>query len=237
MLGILTLGFFVGMSHALEADHLAAMATLARGGGRRTLTLRGTFWGAGHALTLLAMGIFVILFGVVLSDAGAARLEFAVGLMLALLGGHLLVKLVRGRIHFHVHRHGEEAPHFHAHSHVGEEGDHGASAHAHAHPPGLPWRALLVGLVHGAAGSAALLTLALATTQSPWVALTYIALFGLGAMVGMAALSYAVALPLRFAERSAKAAHSAVTLGAALIAVWIGAHVMVTTAGLAWGGI
>ena len=190
MLGILALGFLMGMSHALEADHLAAMAAMSsdRSGGKRRMMVRGAFWGTGHTLTLFILGGVVLIFGFVLTDAGAARLEFAVGIMLVLLGLHLFYSMVRRRIHFHAHAHDNGKPHLHAHSHNGETKKHADSGHDHVHAQGLPWKALLVGLVHGAAGSAGLLTLAVATTQSPLIALGYILVFGIGSICGMALL-------------------------------------------------
>ena len=199
------------------------------------MMVRGAFWGTGHTLTLFILGGVVLIFGFVLTDAGAARLEFAVGIMLVLLGLHLFYSMVRRRIHFHAHAHDNGKPHLHAHSHNGETKKHADSGHDHVHAQGLPWKALLVGLVHGAAGSAGLLTLAVATTQSPLIALGYILVFGIGSICGMALLSYAVAWPLQIVERSAKILHGGVTLGAAIFAIGIGIHLVATTSEMAWG--
>lgn len=239
MLGLLSLGFLMGMAHALEADHLAAMAAMSadRSGGRRRMALRGAFWGSGHTITLFALGALVLIFGYALTEARAARLEFAVGVMLVLLGANLLWRLARRRVHFHAHSHGGGRMHLHAHSHAGETGPHAASTHDHAHPQGLPWRALLVGLMHGAAGSAGLLTLAVATTQSPLVALSYILIFGIGSVAGMATLSFAVAWPLSAIERTARVLHVGVAILAAIVAIGLGVDAMAANAPLAWGGL
>ncbi|GHE01094.1 hypothetical protein U879_13135 [Defluviimonas sp. 20V17] len=239
MLGFLSLGFLIGMTHALEADHLAAMAAMSaeKTGGRRRMALRGAFWGTGHTITLFALGALVLVFGYALTDVRAAWLEFAVGVMLVALGVNLLWRLARKRVHFHAHSHGNGNVHLHAHSHAGETAPHGASTHAHVHAQGLPWRALLVGLMHGAAGSAGLLALAVATTQSPTVALGYILIFGLGSVAGMAALSFAVAWPLASIERTAKVLHMGVVVAAAVVAIGIGAEVIAETAPIAWGGL
>lgn len=237
MLSILAVGFFIGMSHALEADHLAAMAAMSgdRTGGKRKMMVRGAFWGAGHTITLFMLGGLVLVFGFVLTDTNAARLEFAVGLMLVFLGLHLCYRMVRRRIHFHAHSHTDGKIHLHAHSHLGETTPHAASAHDHSHPEGLPWRALFVGLMHGAAGSAGLLALVIASTQSAVIALAYILIFGVGSICGMAMLSYAVAWPLQAVERSAKFVHIGVTLAAAIFAIGVGVNVMNDTVGPAWG--
>ena len=116
--------------------------------------------------------------------------------MLLLLGVDVLRRLVHDRVHFHAHKHGQNTVHVHAHSHAGE-GKHETSAHRHEHGEHFPMRALLVGLMHGMAGSAALILLTLETIQSPWTGLIYMLLFGTGSMLGMAALSFIIAIPLR----------------------------------------
>lgn len=96
-------------------------------------------------------------------------------------------------------------------------------------------RALVIGLVHGAAGSAGLLALAVAATQQPWTAVGYVAVFGLGSILGMAALSLVAAWPLGAAERHARWIHNGLSIGAATLAVVLGIDVMAESAGTAWG--
>jgi hypothetical protein len=120
-------------------------------------------------------------------------LELAVGLMLIALGGDVLRRLARQRIHFHVHSHGTGVRHFHAHSH----GAHRYSQHRHTHGQKPPLRALTMGMMHGMAGSAALILLSLGAVESVASGIIYIALFGVGSIVGMALLSVAIAIPLR----------------------------------------
>lgn len=237
--GFLLLGFLIGMSHALEADHLAAVGALAADprGGRRALVLRGAVWGLGHTLTLLALSLAVVTFGLVLTETRSAALEFGVGVMLVLLGLDVVRRMRRGRIHFHAHDHGDGKRHIHAHSHAGEEATHSESAHAHAHPVGFPIRALVVGLIHGAAGSAGLLALALAATQDAWVVAGYVAVFGLGSMAGMALLSFAASWPISWAERGAIWAYRGLTGTAAVVAIVIGLQVMFETGPIAWGAL
>ncbi|MEM7179040.1 MAG: high frequency lysogenization protein HflD [Pseudomonadota bacterium] len=235
MEGFLALGFLIGMSHALEADHLAAVGTMATGGSKRHLALRGAVWGLGHTITLFAICSAVIVFGVVLTEHLSAALELGVGVMLVLLGLDVLRRMRRQRVHFHAHDHGDGKPHFHAHSHAGAATPHQRDPHRHAHPHGFPLRALLVGLMHGAAGSAGLIALTVAATQDPWSALAYIALFGLGSMAGMATLSAIAAWPLGWAERGAKLLYRGLTIGAAALAIVLGLDVMAENASLAWG--
>lgn len=210
-LSILAVGLLLGMQHATEADHLAAVATLATRQGSLGQTVRqGVAWGVGHALTLMAFGGAVLLLGQAISPGLEQALETAVGVMLVLLGADVLRRMVRDRIHFHVHRHGPRVAHVHAHSHRGE-GAHAESAHRHAHPRRWPLRALAVGMMHGLAGSAALVVLALQALPSAGLGLGYIALFGLGSIVGMALLSAVVALPLRLSSRRLTGLHRSMT--------------------------
>lgn len=238
MEGFLALGFLMGIQHALEADHLAAVGAMAAGrkNSKLGLALRGAAWGVGHTITLLAICATVILLGLTLTDRVAATFEFGVGVMLVLLGLDVLRRMRAKRIHFHVHSHGDGRPHLHAHGHAGAVAAHASDPHDHRHPQGFPIRALAVGLMHGAAGSAGLLALIVAATRDPLVAVVYVAVFGLGSILGMATLSFVAAWPLGAAERGAKWLHTGLSLGAAVVAIGLGADVMAETAAIAWSG-
>jgi hypothetical protein len=158
---------------------------------------QGMAWGVGHTLTLMLFGGVVLALGKAIPDQLAQALEFGVGLMLIALGGDVLRRLRRSRVHIHVHSHPAGATHVHAHSHAAEE-DHGGSPHRHAHPQAPPLRALAIGMMHGMAGSAALILLSLQAVQSLPMALSYIVLFGVGSIAGMALLSAVIAIPLRW---------------------------------------
>ena len=167
MIGVLLLGLLVGMKHALEADHVAAVATLAtRAASVSERVKLASMWGAGHAGTLFLLG----------------------GTVLAL-GLDVLRRLRSRGVHFHRHHHGDGREHFHAHAHDASRG--------HKHTHGLLPRALLVGSLHGLAGTAALVVLSLQLTQSTVQALLYLATFGLGSVAGMATLSLAISVPVR----------------------------------------
>ncbi|WP_420349866.1 hypothetical protein [Pelagibius sp.] len=239
MEGFLVLGFLIGMQHALEADHLAAVGAMAVSGksSKRGLALRGAVWGLGHTITLFAICAAVILMGLTLTEQTSAALEFGVGVMLVLLGLDVLRRFRAKRIHFHVHSHDAGRPHLHAHSHAGATAAHRDDPHDHRHPAGFPLRALGVGLIHGAAGSAGLLALAVAATQDAWTALGYVLVFGLGSILGMAALSFVAAWPLGAAEQRARWIHTGLTLGAAALAIVLGVDVMAGTAETAWGSL
>lgn len=203
MTSALLLGLLIGLRHALEADHVAAVATLALRSRSIGRSIRdGAVWGLGHTLTLLAVGSCVLLAGTSVPPNVAGILEASVGAMLIALGIDVMRRLLRDRVHFHVHRHADGVEHFHAHSHRDEpRSAHDAAAHRHPHDRGFPRRALFIGLMHGLAGSAALIVLALGAVQSLWLGLLYMALFGLGSTLGMALLSTVIAVPLRWSGR------------------------------------
>src|SRR6266404_720924 len=228
MFGILGLGFLLGMQHALEADHIAAVSSIAA---RRTqigdIVKHGLTWGLGHTLTLFAFAGGAILLGHALPEHFAGPIETAVGVMLVGLGAHVLWRLWRDRVHFHRHGHGDGTVHIHAHSHAGENIPHIRAAHAHAH--GFRWRTLLVGLMHGMAGSAALLVFAVSQGSSSAVALGYIALFGNGSMIGMGALSTVIAVPLVVSARSLTWANRGLQGAVGLATVAIGIMTVVET--------
>ena len=196
----LMIGFLLGIKHATDADHLAAVATLATLATRQHSLAHsmkhGLAWGIGHSVTLLLFGGIVLALGTSIPQHVALALELVVGGMLILLGADVLRRLVRQRIHLHIHSHGARVRHVHAHSHAGE-GLHRDLPHEHAHSGGLPRRALLVGMTHGMAGSAALVVLSLGAVQSWTAGLMFVALFGAGSIVGMASLSVAIAIPSR----------------------------------------
>jgi ABC-type nickel/cobalt efflux system permease component RcnA len=224
---IFVLGFLLGMRHAADADHVAAVATLAtRSRSVAQTVLQGVAWGTGHTLTLMVFGGAVLLAGAAVPAQAAQALELAVGVMLVALGADALYRLWRERIHFHAHRHVDGAAHFHAHSHRGESVLHDPARHDHVHPRGFPARALLVGMVHGMAGSAALILLSLEALRSPAWGFAYIAIFGLGSILGMALLSVAIAVPLRLTSRHLARAHDGLSAGVGLATLVLGCYIV-----------
>lgn len=225
MSAVLLLGFFIGLQHAMEADHVAAVASLATRSRNLGETARlGLVWGVGHALTLFVFAGLVLAMDSAMPTHLAQGLELAVGLMLILLGLDVLWRVYRDRIHFHTHKHGN-LTHYHAHSHAGCS-DHTGDPHAHKHVRRFPLRALFVGMMHGMAGSAALILLTLETVVSPLQGMLYILLFGVGSVAGMVLLALIITLPIRYsahalswAQNGLKAAVGCVTsgLGIALV--------------------
>ncbi|MFB9265591.1 urease accessory protein [Bradyrhizobium erythrophlei] len=235
MFGILGLGFLLGMQHALEPDHIAAVSSIAA---RRTsigdIVKHGLTWGLGHTLTLFVFAGAAILLGRAIPETVAQPIETAVGIMLVGLGADVLWRLWRDRVHFHQHGHADGTTHFHAHSHAGETVPlactvpHARAAHAHAH--GFRWRTLLVGLMHGMAGSAALLVLTVSQAPSPLAGLGYVALFGIGSMIGMGALSSVIAVPLAASARWLTWANRSLQAAVGLVTIAIGIHVIIENA-------
>ncbi len=220
MSSILFLGFLIGMRHALEADHVAAVASLVTQNSSLANSVKtGVVWGLGHTITLFIFGYIVILTDSLLSERLAAYLEFAVGLMLAVLGIDVLKRLSREKIHFHRHKHRDGREHFHAHAHKGEK-EHRPEDHEHTHK--FPSRALFVGLMHGMAGSAALILLTLETVKSPLVGLLYMGLFSLGSIIGMAALSATLSIPLRYSFKGLTRAYNSLHLVVGVTTIIIG---------------
>ena len=219
---ILILGLLMGMQHALEADHVAAVSSIVsrdRSVGR--IARHGAVWGIGHTVTLTAVVGLGAVGGFAIDGSSAAWLEGAVGAMLVLLGGHVVWRLLRDRVHFHRHRHGDGTVHLHAHSHAGQPARSHGFDHEHDHPRRLPLRTLLVGMVHGLAGSAALVLLTASTINDPATGILYVLLFGLGSVAGMAALSALIALPLAWTARALTAANRALqaAIGGATVAL------------------
>ncbi len=221
-------GFCSVMQHALEVDHVAAVSSIAA---RRTdiadVVKHGLTWGLGHTLTLFAFAGVALGLGQAIPEHLARPIEGAVGIMLVGLGAHVLWRLWRDRVHFHKHSHGDGTVHVHAHSHAGEVLPHARASHAHGH--GFRWRTLLVGLMHGMAGSAALLVLTVSQAPSVAVGLGYVALFGIGSMFGMGALSAVIAVPLALSARWLTWANSGLQGAVGALTIAIGARTIAET--------
>ena len=201
--GILILGLIIGLQHALEPDHLAALTSLVSGERDwRSMVVHGAVWGVGHTVTLTAVAGGAVFFGTSMTGDAAAWMELLVGLMLIVLGVGVVWTLVRERVHFHVHRHADGTVHFHAHTHKHEpktaRSHHQSLPHDHEHAKSIPWRTLLVGLMHGVAGSAFLVVLTGSQIADPILGVAYVFIFGLGSILGMIMLSGAIALPLNW---------------------------------------
>ncbi|MFT4716350.1 MAG: cytochrome c biogenesis protein CcdA [Paracoccaceae bacterium] len=231
MLSLLFLGFLIGITHAFEADHLAALTSLVSGKTKKTSILRhGAFWGFGHSITLLVVGGIVLATGATVSAQVSLSLELLVGLMLVFLGGHVLFRLYRERAHFHKHGHNDGTTHFHLHSHKDQPQAHDPAHHRHRHPDHAVKRALAVGMMHGAAGSAALVLVAAAAIDTPMLGFFYIVLFGVGSIFGMAAMSLLIAAPLAWTAKVMTQANGVLQIVIGLVTIGVGAGLIWETA-------
>jgi high-affinity nickel permease len=204
LISVLGLGFLMGCRHAFDADHIAAVSALLSGEPSiRKSSWVGFWWGSGHTATLLAVGLAVLAFHVTIPDHLAAAFEFAVGGMLVLLGGSLAATIVHDEWHWHAHRH-DGSVHAHLHHHrFAPDHDHG-----HRIPRGA--RPFAVGMMHGLAGSAAVILMTLSAVRSPWEGLLYILLFGVGSIGGMMLVVAVISVPLSMPRERGRYARMAV---------------------------
>jgi high-affinity nickel permease len=207
LLSIIALGFFLGMRHATDADHVVAVTTIvSRERTIRSAALIGVLWGLGHTITIFLVGSLIILFGVVIPPRLGLTMELSVGLMLILLG----ILNLSGMMRWITETFGAGA----THSHGGFTHSHSAENPEQEDASSLGWmdrafgrlglyqllRPLAVGVVHGLAGSAAIALLVLTTIRDPVWAMIYLLVFGLGTVAGMMLITAAIAVPFTLSE-------------------------------------
>lgn len=186
---ILLVSLLLGLRHASDPDHLAAVTTLIASEKKHSRIRKATFmgfaWGLGHGTTLILVGLPLVLLGKYLPERVSQVAEFAIGAIIVLLAVRLLIRWRRGVFHAHFHSHDGET-HRHVHSHVREAGSH---AHSHRVPLRTPLSAYGVGLIHGIGGSGGLTLLLLSTIPEPSHAIVALLIFAAGTAVSMAFLS------------------------------------------------
>jgi ABC-type nickel/cobalt efflux system permease component RcnA len=250
LLPILTLGFFLGLRHATDPDHVIAVTTIvARQRTAAGAAAIGAAWGVGHMLTMLVVGSGIIVFGWVIPPRVGLSTELCVGLMLILLGLMTLTGAVRRlgvdardahagdrhgaheHPHAHVHAHGHgDYIHIHAHSHDPESHPHRPDAtplgwldrHFGALAPYRLVRPLVVGIVHGLAGSAAIALLVLTTIREPGLAVLYLLIFGLGTICGMMAMTAAIVFPFAYTNREFTRFNKGLRIASGVLSVGFG---------------
>ncbi|RLU00196.1 hypothetical protein [Ketobacter sp.] len=238
MTSLLIVGFLLGMRHALDADHIATVASLASVHTNRWQVLKqGVAWGLGHSLMLLAVGAVVLWSDTLIPEQIAYALQMAVGALMVLLGADVLRRARREKIHFHVHSHNDGTQHFHAHSHRHQPQNfrlapfiqpqpHGHHNHSHARRQDWPIRALFIGVIHGLAGSAALILLFVDQVNSMVTGLMYILTFGLGSILGMALFSLVISIPLGFTAKKLTGIHTAMQLTIGVVTAGLGVMIL-----------
>jgi hypothetical protein len=213
-LASIVLGLGLGARHAFEPDHLAAIGVLAaEAQGARRSALLGALWGVGHSAALLLVGLALAALSTGMPERLADALELAVSLMLIVLGTRAVVRAARsGRL-------GRAIPHAHG---VTGRSHSAARDHVHLGRFVLARRPLLIGMIHGLAGSGALTALVVAELPGAAARLSFMALFGIGSMLGMAAVSGLVGWPLaRVLRRPAAARMVAASAGASCALVGV----------------
>jgi ABC-type nickel/cobalt efflux system permease component RcnA len=227
LLAILALGFVLGLKHATDPDHVVAVTTFVSE--EKSLVRScwiGAFWGAGHTISLTVAGLAVILFKINIPKWLETRLEFAVAVMLVFLGARVLYKTWNQKLELHRHPHSHapgNSPHVHWHVHArGTQHEHTGWLHVGLRP-------LVVGMVHGAAGSGALMLLVLSTIHSSLQALLYIAVFGVGSIAGMLIVSALLALPMQWLGKRVATSYRPVQIFAGLFScvfgIWLGSEI------------
>ncbi|MBI2653835.1 urease accessory protein UreH [Candidatus Woesearchaeota archaeon] len=217
-LSLLGLGFLLGVKHAFDADHIAAVSNiLIKQHSIKKSSLLGMFWGFGHTMSLFVVGLIVLLLKITIPEKVALSMELVVGLMLVLLGVNTLITINKDGIHIHKHKHGKKE-HVHIHSHKTSE------YHNHKHIPF--YKSLIVGIIHGLAGSAALTLLVLTTINSIFIGLFYILIFGIGSMIGMSVISAIILLPLKLIPNNFQKIHRILSASAGLISILVGLNIV-----------
>ncbi|HET6517448.1 MAG TPA: high frequency lysogenization protein HflD [Nitrosopumilaceae archaeon] len=199
---VLTLGLAIGLQHAFEPDHIAAVTTQISRQKNKSQSLKdmikegslkssvmGALWGAGHTTTLVLVGLSVYVLSIKIPDVFFVSSEFIVGTMLIFLA---LMTLSNRKIfkikHMHVHAHEDGTVHTHPHEHNND--------HKHGH------KSYLIGCIHGLAGSGALLVLVAGTLSNIQDMLSFILIFGIGSIIGMALVSSLIGIPFALSHKA-----------------------------------
>lgn len=190
----LSLGFTVGLMHAFDPDHVVAMSTMvSKEHSIRRSSLLGAMWGLGHTTSLALVGLAVLALQLTIPPSLSKGMEFAVAMMIVALGGHLIWQSAKEfGLHRHTHSHdGPDHTHIHLHS------KNRPTNHQH-HVPRSHTKTFAIGIIHGLAGSAALLLAVMTTMTSTVQGLLYILVFGLGSIGGMLLMSAIMSMPFAF---------------------------------------
>ncbi len=220
------LGLLLGFRHAFEPDHLAAVSTLAtRQGSLLEAGRLGIAWAAGHTASVGVVVLAIMAGGLHLPERLWPAADVLVAILLIAVGGSVILRYARGRWHLHVHSHAGAGPHLHLHSHA-----HGGS-HVHAHPRGDAQRSFGFGLLHGLAGSAAILLLLVAAAPTRAAQLAYFVAFAAGTLVGMLAVSASLAGVVRLASQRGARWATVLHLSSAAMSVSVGLILAARVAG------
>ncbi len=220
---LLGLGLIFGLKHATEVDHVVAVSAIVsehRSVFRSALV--GGLWGVGHTASLLVVGVVVLVFRVAIPTPVANWLEFGVALMIIGLGLLAMTRVLRRRSDVHLHKHSHDGQsHVHVHFHEATTQHGQSSTHSHA-VSSIGVKPVLVGTMHGLAGSGALTLLVLTQIKSAWLGLLYLAIFGVGSIVGMLLMSGLIGLPFTLTSRNVSGFHHWLQTAAAGLSIAFG---------------
>jgi len=220
---LLGLGLVFGLKHATEVDHVVAVSTIVskhRSVFRSALV--GALWGAGHTASLLVVGVIVLTMRVAIPETVSSWLEFCVALMIIALGATALWRALRANSHVHIHEHNHDGvPHVHVHFHEAETKHSTYRPHSHA-LSSIGIKPVLIGTMHGLAGSGALTLLVLTQIKSAWVGFLYLAIFGIGSIAGMLLMSGLIGLPFVLTSRNLSGFHHRLQTAAACLSIAFG---------------
>ena len=212
------IGLILGLRHAFEPDHLAAVSTLAtRPASRLWSAARlGLVWGLGHTATVGIVALLIIALGLRIPDRFWPTAELVVAALLIILGATVIWRYIRGRWHLHAHAHATASPHFHLHSHASDDG------HAHTHATVDARRSLGFGIAHGLAGSGAIAALLVAAAPDTSARIAYFVAFGVGTIIGMLGVSLTLSVLVRLAAGRGARWATILHFGAAVASVVAG---------------
>ena len=222
-LTLLGIGLLFGLKHATEVDHVVAVSTIASQQ-RNVLrsALVGALWGAGHTASLLLAGVVVLLLRIAIPESVSNWLEFGVALMIIGLGAAAFWRSLRRRNDLHVHEHSHDGvSHVHVHFHELETRHKAQRQHSHTVSV-IGVKPLLIGMMHGLAGSGALTLLVLTQISSPWLGLLYLGIFGFGSVAGMILMSGLIGLPFALTARNLTNVHYRMQMVAAVVSIAFG---------------
>ena len=225
MLAVLSIGLVFGLKHATEVDHVVAVSTIVSQ--HRNVfhsALVGGLWGIGHTVSLLVIAVVVLSLRVAIPERVSGWLEFGVAIMIICLGISALRRALRKNSEVHLHQHSHDGlSHTHVHFHEDETRHEPATHSQHSHAVSrLGWKPVLIGMMHGLAGSGALTLLVLTQLSSSWIGFLYVATFGLGSIVGMLLMSGIIGLPFALASSKLTDVHQGIQTLAAVLSICFG---------------
>lgn len=231
---VLGFGFLLGLRHATDADHVVAITTLLGKHGKiRHSAVIGVLWGIGHSITVTLIGIPIIFFSLVVPESLGLVLEFFVGIMLVVLGiltlsgitEKISKRFTAPTVHKHAHESKEGKPHSHLHLHIKDR------LNKNLHHIGIYQilRPVIVGLVHGLAGSAAIAILILSTIKNPYLSAFYLFIFHFGVIIGMMILTTFLGASIVLVKRNSESLHKYLIIASGVLSFSFGAFIMYET--------